>query len=190
MTLNLVWSFLSFAFMVTGSMWITVALFLHFIWQHPGDNIWQHCDHGSEWKDHTQLDKPSHPHDLEAGPGLSPTSSWGCSLPGRRLSSQWYQSVHPHRSLQVHVHNASASSCCLSAGKHVTNWHEWESKQWPGHVLWSRCGWIYEWRGYPWEKSQGRWHQQWVSAPGPALQQNYGKMKSRLLRCTGYKKST
>lgn len=128
-------------------------------WQHIGDNFWQHCDNRSEWKKHTELDKPVHPSDLEAWAGQSSATGRRCPIPGCWVSSQQHESIHPHRPFSIHVHHPTSPSSCFSPWKYLTDRCEWEGKQWFGHVLWSWRWRLHEWWGYPWKKSQNRWHQ-------------------------------
>lgn len=137
----------------------TVHWLLHFVWQHIGDNFWQHCDNWSEWEKHTKLDKPVHPNDLEARSGQSSAAGRRCPVFGRWLSSQQHESLHTHRPFSIYVHYPASPGSCFSPWKYLTDRHEWERKWWFGHVLWSWRRWLHEWWGHSWEKPQNWWHQ-------------------------------
>lgn len=142
----------------------TVHWLLHSVWQHVGDNFWQHCDNRGEWEKHTEPIQPIHPGDLEAGAGQPSAAGRRCSLPGCRIPSQQCRPLHTHRPLSLHVHHPAPPSRCVSPWEYRTDGHDWQGRWWFGHLLWSWRWWLHEWWGHSWEKPEGWWHQQRVSS--------------------------
>lgn len=107
------------------------ALFTDFfilLWQHVGDNFWQHCDNWGEWEKHTKLDKPVHPCDLEVRAGQPSAAGRRCPILGCWLSSQQCESLHTHRPFSIHVYHPASPSSSFSPWKYLSDRHVWEGR--------------------------------------------------------------